>query len=283
MPDWKQPTAAKNLLFCPLRLETREDRTGPPLGCGTGFVVEHQFTRGFPELFIVTNKHVIQEAPVAVAYFTSAQDDGTPDIGDAFYADVTSFGDGGWHPHPNTAIDVCVLPFARGLATLSLRHRRGIFLTRIPSAKLAGVEHLADLDALQPIAFAGFPSGLYDTKNHMPIFRQGTTATPPFLDFEGEPLFLIDASVFPGSSGSPVFSYDLSIQGRVIDYRVLGLVQSVWEEQTPGQFEWVPVPTRVVPHVSFQQRLNLGGVLKAPLILEAIRDYGIGRGLEDAA
>jgi hypothetical protein len=37
------------------------------------------------------------------------------------------------------------------------------------------------------------------------FFRRGMTATPPQLDYCGRPTFLIDASVFGGSSGSPVF------------------------------------------------------------------------------
>ena len=41
----------------------------------------------------------------------------------------------------------------------------------------------------------------------MPILRRGTTATPIALNFEGRPEFLIDAAVYPGSSGSPVFVY----------------------------------------------------------------------------
>jgi len=42
----------------------------------------------------------------------------------------------------------------------------------------------------------------------LPIIRQGITATPIWNQFNGENVFLIDAGVFPGSSGSPVFIYN---------------------------------------------------------------------------
>ena len=48
---------------------------------------------------------------------------------------------------------------------------------------------------------------MYDQVNLIPITRTGMTATPLQLDYDGRPSFLIDASVFPGSSGSPVFVY----------------------------------------------------------------------------
>ena len=64
------------------------------------------------------------------------------------------------------------------------------------------------LSAIENITFIGYPSGLYDEKNKISIIRQGITATPIWNDFKGEEVFLIDAGVFPGSSGSPVFIYN---------------------------------------------------------------------------
>ena len=40
------------------------------------------------------------------------------------------------------------------------------------------------------------------------VTRQGITATPIWNQFKGDKVFLIDAGVFPGSSGSPVFIYN---------------------------------------------------------------------------
>ncbi|MFQ5794878.1 MAG: hypothetical protein ACE5JP_07500 [Candidatus Bipolaricaulia bacterium] len=86
---------------------------------------------------------------------------------------------------------------------------------------------LENLAAIEEITFIGYPSGLYDEHNVTPIVRRGITATPPWNNFRGQPAFLIDAGVFPGSSGSPVFllnqgSYS-SGGGLVVGSRLLFL------------------------------------------------------------
>jgi hypothetical protein len=92
----------------------------------------------------------------------------------------------------------------------------------IPSEAL-----LNELGAIEQIIFIGYPSGIYDEKNASPLVRQGITSSPIFNDFEGAPVFLIDAGVFPGSSGSPVFLFNQGIftsrQGAVIGNRLMFL------------------------------------------------------------
>ncbi len=53
----------------------------------------------------------------------------------------------------------------------------------------------------------GYPVGLWDSVNNMPILRRGSTATLLDWTYEGRQEFVIDAACFPGSSGSPVFKY----------------------------------------------------------------------------
>ena len=64
------------------------------------------------------------------------------------------------------------------------------------------------LGAIEEITFVGCPSGIFDDVHSMPLIRRGITASPIWNDFEGQPFFIIDAGVFPGSSGSPVFIYN---------------------------------------------------------------------------
>jgi V8-like Glu-specific endopeptidase len=80
-----------------------------------------------------------------------------------------------------------------------------------------------DLDAIERIIFVGYPNGMYDRKNYTPILRQGITATPFHLDYDGLPAFLIDASVFPGSSGSPVYSCRYALDGELTQVQLLGV------------------------------------------------------------
>ena len=65
-----------------------------------------------------------------------------------------------------------------------------------------------ELAAIEDVIFIGYPSGLYDNTNKTPLARRGITATPIWNNFKGNESFLVDAGVFPGSSGSPVFIYN---------------------------------------------------------------------------
>lgn len=58
---------------------------------------------------------------------------------------------------------------------------------------------------MESVEFIGYPEGLYDSVNCLPIARRGMMATLGYIDYEGKPEFLIDATVLTGSSGSPVF------------------------------------------------------------------------------
>lgn len=52
----------------------------------------------------------------------------------------------------------------------------------------------------------GYPRGFYDQVNLFPIVKSGIIASRWGANFQGKPYFLIDAKLFPGSSGSIVIS-----------------------------------------------------------------------------
>ncbi len=54
----------------------------------------------------------------------------------------------------------------------------------------------------------GYPFGLKDEFNNLPIVRKGITATPYYLNYESNPKFLVDIPIYFGSSGSPIIIYN---------------------------------------------------------------------------
>ena len=56
------------------------------------------------------------------------------------------------------------------------------------------------------VTLVGYPNGFYDKTNALPVWQTGSVASEPEIDFEGKPLFLIDAPAAPGMSGAPVFA-----------------------------------------------------------------------------
>lgn len=68
------------------------------------------------------------------------------------------------------------------------------------------------------VIFVGYPDGLYDEKHNLPLIRRGSVASIASVDFCGRGEFVIDANVYKGSSGSPVFT---AMDGT---YKLLGVL-----------------------------------------------------------
>ncbi|WP_212933817.1 hypothetical protein [Robertmurraya siralis] len=79
-----------------------------------------------------------------------------------------------------------------------------IFNYHINVTDLPSEDDLKKLKAIEDIIMVGYPNGLWDEHNNLPIFRKGITETHPNIDYDGKVQFLIDCACFPGSSGSPV-------------------------------------------------------------------------------
>jgi len=262
-------TAAKQLLFSTIRIEgVSKDGS---VSCGTAFMLTHEFPGYGTETFVVTNKHVVQGLEAAQLYFTRKRGN-QPVIGNTFaYRCGAGFGSA-FHGHPHSDIDIAVFPVSFLLGMAQKNADREAFIMPCSTQTIPTPEALQELDAILPLLFVGYPDGLYDDKHMTPIVRTGTTATPVTLDYCGTPVFLMDASVFPGSSGSPVFTFRHTIDGGIADLRLLGIISSVFVQSDTGELCIQPVPTSDTVQVKIKQLLDLGIVFKGHLIIEAIVD-----------
>ena len=137
--------------------------------------------------------------------------------------------------HPDPDVDVVILLVSEPLNWMADEGHRPFFRT-IGTDQFASQDEISDCDAVEEITFVGYPNGIYDEVNLLPVVRRGITATPVGVDYSGSPVFLIDASVFPGSSGSPVVlmtsgrTYRSRGGGVIVGSRffLLGLVASVF-------------------------------------------------------
>lgn len=126
------------------------------------------------------------------------------------------------------------------------------------------VEILSDFenDKLYPgleVLFVGYPDNRYDTHNNLPLLRKGYIASMPKVDFNNKKEFVIDAQVFPGSSGSPVYA--------AIDnsYRMIGVVSHTMIKY--GQVQTFPTASSY----GVQQILGLGIVIKSTRLRELLQ------------
>ena len=161
-----------------------------------------------------------------------------------------------WVGHPDPQVDVAAF-FA--LESLQLPDEKP-FIRTVDRSFFPDAETEESLDAIEELTFIGYPNGWMDERNGTPIVRQAITATPLYQDFDGEPTFLLDGSVFGGSSGSPVFLYDRSgvyfSKGTTvagIRCFLVGIVAS-----TKVRHEQLPIAVATAPHTKMARELNLG-------------------------
>lgn len=269
-------TPAEQLLFTTVRIETSTPTGG---GTGTAFLFTYEHDDGRSWGFLVTNKHVIAGATDGRFFFTKGEGENErPLIGQRHDFTISDF-ESLWHGHPDADVDIAVAPLG-GLINYMSNAGMQPFFRLISSSFIPTSDQAKDLDAVEDVTFIGYPNGIYDVKNLMPIIRRGITATPFQIDYGGEPKFLIDASVFPGSSGSPVFiansgSYTDRSGNLIVGggrFLFLGVISAVAIAEQHGRIDFVPIPTQRVPIVRMDQMLNLGIVYKSSTVVETVVD-----------
>lgn len=266
---YKSPV--ESIFFTTVRVEAGDS-------IGTAFIVSHEWKKVSDDkssegLFLVTNKHVVGESKTGRITLTVVGEDGARTPQDFEIPQrIWSL----WCFHPETDVDICVLPFGICLNSLALQDGAKLDYACFPTALAPNEDTTPDIGLIEDVLFIGYPNGMFDEANNLPVARRGVTATPATVDYNGRPIFLIDASVFPGSSGSPVFLYNVggwrSTRGLVAGDRVLflGVLASVFYREEDGTIELREVPTQLQPHVSVQQMIDLGIVYKARTVRETI-------------
>jgi V8-like Glu-specific endopeptidase len=263
-------TIAEQLFFTTCFIEASG---GARSWVGTGFVYVVETNAGAAH-FLVTNKHVLKLADKVAVRMIQQTASGEPSLGKVTQITLQPFDESAWMGHPDPVVDVGVMPLGDVLQQMQAGGAPAFFSAVTSSIALSS-EQEQELDAIEDVTFIGYPSGLYDTANGLPILRTGTTATPISVDYKGAPAFLIDASVFPGSSGSPVF---IANRGFYTDRRMrpysgdrlifLGVLAAVHTRQVKGSVDVLP-SSRLV--AAFNEPIDLGIVYKARCIEKCVQ------------
>ena len=109
--------------------------------------------------------------------------------------------------HPNSEIDVCIIDVL-DLVSNKIENVKNISLWQWHSVSKDDFpgKNRINVDIASKAVVIGYPDGFYDKVNKFPIVKSGIIASRWGLNFNGKPYFLIDAKLFPGSSGSIVIS-----------------------------------------------------------------------------
>ena len=119
----------------------------------------------------------------------------------------------------------------------------------------------------------GCPSGLFDEVNNLPIARRGITATPlPTYSYNGKAEFLVDIACFPGSSGSPIFTYPKEVpagpqpSGTFPGFFLIGILYAGPTISQTGE-----IVLTEQPNFTLESMMHLGLAIRSPAMLELDR------------
>jgi hypothetical protein len=245
----------------------------------SGFMVCHPDTPKTCHVFLITNKHAIppRGTPAAIRLRVATDVSGHAEVKSLSVPIVGD--DGEYLPsvrvNPNfdvVAIKITQLVKSNGVNCCFID--TDLFATKAVLAR-------EKLTLGDQVFLLGYPAGIYDQNNASPILRQGVMATDPKSEFSFNaelqhnfglpsaiPGFLIDANVYPGSSGSMVILRPqllaqeaegvVGVRGAS-NFYVLGVI-----------FGSIPM-SDVAIHST--ERIGLGLVLCADTILETTRQF----------
>ncbi|MBD9424996.1 trypsin-like peptidase domain-containing protein [Pseudomonas sp. PDM15] len=257
------------LVHSTVRIECENDKGEKSSGTGFFFGFLKNGDQCIPA--IITNKHVIAGAVKGKFHMTLRDENGFPKVGEHLGITFDNF-ESQCIKHPDPNIDLAIF-LAGPLLNQAKEMGSDFFYVILDESIIPTTAIRTSLTSMEDIVMIGYPNGIWDEKNNLPLIRKGITSTHPNIEFNGAPEFLIDAACFPGSSGSPVFlanigSYTDKKGNTIIGTRVglLGVLYAGPQHTAQGNIVIQPVPTsqRAIALSSIPN--NLGIVIQSSKI-----------------
>ena len=235
------------------------------------------------EIWLITNRHVVRPSvngvemhPSSITVHLRRWDVAS---GRPSWAEVVISGDEineRVRLHPNEHVDVAAINVSELLGQ-EAESNQDRFNYAAPfcfdKGLLARNNNKIHVEASSDVLVVGYPRGFYDDVNLFPIVKSGIVASRWGAWFQGEPRFLIDAKLFPGSSGSVVISKPTDLVVR--DGQILVLRDADKAFTLLGVFSGAPIKQAepvMVGDLTIAQTLEygLGIVWYADLIEEIL-------------
>lgn len=266
-------TISSQLYLNTVKIETSTETSQ---GSGTGFIFDYSSEPKTSYLFLITNRHVVENTKDGkILFHVTEENNQEPSLEKGFHLIIPDW-QCLWFYHPNPEIDIAICPFLPIIQRVKEDFKQNLFFKAIPRKAIPDQDEINSLNAMEEVIFVGYPNGMWDSIHNLPILRKGITASPLQINFENRPQFLIDASVFGGSSGSPLFIVN---DGAYLDkgsicfgsrFYFLGVVSAVYFRTQINNVEARTIPTSIIPVVENQEMIDLGIVFKSQTILDTI-------------
>lgn len=223
---------------------------------GTGFLMRIPLDDGTNRevVLLISNKHVFQDPNGSISFnFNKKNANSEPDLGNLHTFTGVDFS-GIYTEHPNPNIDLACIN-----ASAITDPGSNVYFRTVGQNMISDFSEPSFVPGLD-VWFVGYPANRYDSDNNLPLLRKGHISSIPRVDYNSQQQIIIDAQVFPGSSGSPVFT---NIDGR---FKLVGVVTQTMIRH--GALQTIPATQQT--SLGVQQTLGLGIVLKATLLNDLI-------------
>lgn len=192
-------------------------RLGPKDGQGPQW-------RTVEDMWLVTNRHIVipkrnedEFPPTKLMFCLRRLGPSDALVWDAIVLSIDELGSLA-KLHPDNSVDVAVVNIRDAVTSRLGSGEKYVAPYFLHSDNFSGNNNI-DVEASSDILVVGYPKGFYDNVNLFPIVKSGIIASRWRVGFQGQPYFLIDARLFPGSSGSVVISKPIDLvvkEGRLM-------------------------------------------------------------------
>lgn len=268
------------IILSTVRLECSNEQSK---SVGTGYFYSYHFGTNTDDAYltaIVTNNHVVHGHETLNAELRvikagqQINNSATTKDEKKFLLEITNLKEV-VISHPDPDIDLCIILCGNILNKLDEDYNgfgvKNIFINQ----KWHIDESLMPvIRPIEQIIMVGYPNGLWDKANNLPIVRQGLTASHIFNKWNGKRHFVIDCACFPGSSGSPVFLYEepfyktkdgikpgtrMKLIGTLCSGPIFTSSGRIIEKEIPTAYDSIPI---------IDLMMNLGFVIHADTLLD---------------
>lgn len=187
-------STSEQLMYSTARITASDGSTG------TGFFFQFKFGEMAVPI-IITNKHVVnynEDELVSFKLHTGSFENQTIDSQSLDINFKTN-----WIFHETH--DLCFCYLNPLITQIKQSKNKDVIYFPINEEIIYTSSKLENLSAIEDVIMVGYPKGLWNEKDNLPLFRKGITSSHPAIDFNNKGVGVVDMACFPGSSGSPIF------------------------------------------------------------------------------
>ena len=161
---------------------------------GSGFFYSFQNAK-VKKSFIVTNKHVVSDVNKTILIFNTAVN-GIPSYGKTDTVSINS-AQLKWINHPDTTIDLSILEL-EPIVQHFKNKGKNIYLRTLDETLIPNENVWTKFNYLDEVIMEGYPNGVIDKFNNLPIIRRVSTASIPSYNIYNVAQYFYDISRFGG-------------------------------------------------------------------------------------